>query len=84
MGPHPFNKRQSLNTSWPNSDPKGVEPPSTRDMIAIHIAAAMYLKDKGSSTSPGASYGRDAYRFADQMLEAREALEAEANSQHQA
>ena len=84
MGNPLFKKPQSLNTSWPISDPEGLQIPSTRDMIAIHIAAAMYLKDKGSSTSPGASYGRDAYKFADQMLEAREALAAEANSEQPA
>lgn len=83
MGTPPFYKRQSLETSRPISDPQGFEPPSTRDMIAIHMAAAMFLKDKGHQTCAGASYGRDAYKFADEMLEAREALAAEANSQQQ-
>lgn len=59
----------------------GLEIPSTRDLLAIHMAAAMYLKDKGMCSNPGASYGREAYKFADEMLKARESLAEESKRQ---
>ncbi|WP_287924904.1 hypothetical protein [Diaphorobacter sp.] len=74
-------RQPSIKTSSPVSDPLGLEIPSTRDLLAIHMAAAMYLKDKGWRSNPGESYGREAYKFADGMLKARESLAEESNSQ---
>ncbi len=67
-------------TSNSTIDPNGHLPPSTRDVLAAHIAAAMFMKEKGHSTRPGPSIGREAYRFADDMLLERKKLDDEAFS----
>ncbi|GEM_PF-2441227 len=63
-------------------DPTGKLPPSTRDILAAHFAAATIIADKGktSYSNPGASVGRKAYEFADRMLAERVLVDQEKGS----
>ena len=67
-------------TSDPLSDPKGWKAPSTRDVLAANIVAALLIKATGHSTHPGSKLGKEAYQLADSILEARAELAQEAES----